>query len=76
MKATVLAGVATAICLSACLSSGPPANQSAVGSYRITKADIPRGGGTCAGNLCTDGTGHLWDCSGGAACFRIETSGK
>ena len=72
MKALVPACIAIAILLSACLSSGPPANQ----PYRLTKANISVGGGTCAGNLCTDGNGALWDCSGGSACFRIETSGK
>ena len=73
MKASAPACAVIAICLSACSSTGP----SAVSSYRVTKADIALGSGTCAGNLCTDGAGILWDCSGaGGACFRIETSGK
>lgn len=72
MKASTLACAVIAICLSACSSSGPSANPSAVGGYRTTKADMTVGGGSCAGNLCTDGGGRLWDCSGGGACSRID----
>ena len=68
MKVSAPACAVIAILLSACVSSGP----SAVESYRLTKADITAGGGRCSGNLCTTGSGQVWDCSGGGACFRTD----
>ena len=38
----------------------------------VTRDDIKDSGGTCAGDLCTDRSGNLWDCKGGGRCTRIE----
>src|SRR5690349_20644952 len=70
MKASAPACAVLAIVLSACASGGG----SRVEPYRTTRADITSTGGTCSGRLCTSGLGHLWDCGGGGACFRVETT--
>lgn len=70
----LVVGVAVAVVTVALAAMPASAATRKVTKYEpnVTRDDIKQSGGTCAGDLCTDRNGNLWNCKGGGRCSRVE----